>query len=121
MLLPRLLPGLLGGIPLTALHHWRFLLEFLYATYFPSWNVGIYGQCHERYCFVTLTFNFKVTGGLLKVRFWPFFHILAQCSYTVRPSYGKFSGYFQNHKILPGSIFGLLLKNKMAARDVYLT
>ena len=44
--------------------------------------VGIYGQCHERYCFVTLTFNFKVTGGLLKVRFWPFFHILAQFSYT---------------------------------------
>ena len=42
--------------------------------------MGIYGQCHERYCFVTLTFNFKVTGGLLKVRFWPFFHILAQFS-----------------------------------------
>ena len=30
----------------------------------------------------TLTFNFKVTGGLLKVRIWPFFHILAQFSYT---------------------------------------
>ena len=26
----------------------------------------IYGQYHERYCFVTLTFNFKVTCGLLK-------------------------------------------------------
>ena len=35
--------------------------------------MGIYGQCHKRYCFVTLTFNFKVTSGLLKVRFWPFF------------------------------------------------
>ena len=35
--------------------------------------MGIYGQCHKSYCFVTLTFNFKVTGGLLKVRFWPFF------------------------------------------------
>ena len=42
------------------------------------WYVGIYGQCHKCYCFVTLTFNFKVTGGLLKVRLWPFFHILAQ-------------------------------------------
>ena len=31
---------------------------------------------------MTLTFNFKVTGGLLKVRFWLFFHILAQFSYT---------------------------------------
>ena len=50
--------------------------------------VRIYGQCHEHYCFVTLTFNSKVTGGLLKVRFWPFFHILAQFSYTERSSYG---------------------------------
>ena len=33
-------------------------------------------------CFVTLTFNLKVTGGLLKVSFWPFFHFLAQFSYT---------------------------------------
>ena len=35
--------------------------------------MSIYRQCHEHYCFVTLTFNFKVTGGLLKIRFWPFF------------------------------------------------
>ena len=27
----------------------------------------------------------------------------------------KFSGYIHNHKILPGNIFGLILKNKMAA------
>ena len=33
---------------------------------------------------VSLTFNFKVTGGLLKVRFWPFSHILAQFSLTGR-------------------------------------
>ena len=32
--------------------------------------------------FVTLTFNFKVTGGLLKVGFWLFFHIVAKFSYT---------------------------------------
>ena len=32
-----------------------------------------------------------------------------------------FAGYIHNHKILPGNIFGLILKNKMAARDVYLT
>ena len=32
-----------------------------------------------------------------------------------------FSGYIHNHKILPGNIFGLILKNKMAARDVYST
>ena len=31
---------------------------------------------------MTLTCNFKVTVDLLKVRFWPFFHILAQSSYT---------------------------------------
>ena len=38
--------------------------------------------------FVTLTFNFKVTGGVLKVRFWPVFHILAKFSYTERSSHG---------------------------------
>ena len=30
----------------------------------------------------------------------------------------KFAGYIHNHKILPGNIFGLILKkNKMAAKD----
>ena len=33
----------------------------------------------------------------------------------------KFAGYIHNHKILPGNIFGLILKNKMATRDVYLS
>ena len=33
----------------------------------------------------------------------------------------KFAGYIHNNKILPGNTFGLNLKNKMAARDVYLT
>ena len=33
----------------------------------------------------------------------------------------KFTGYIHNHKILPGNIFGLILKNKMAARDIYST
>ena len=33
----------------------------------------------------------------------------------------KFAGYIHNHKILPGNIFGLILKNKMAATDVCLT
>ena len=37
------------------------------------------------------------------------------------PSLLKFAGYIHNHKILPGNIFGLILKNKMAARDVYST
>ena len=33
----------------------------------------------------------------------------------------KFAGYIHNHKILPGNIFDLILKNKMADIDVYLT
>ena len=46
-------------------------------------------QCHERYCFVTLTFNLKVTGGLLKVRCWPFFTFLPSSPIQkVRSSYG---------------------------------
>ena len=31
----------------------------------------------------------------------------------------KFSGYIHNHKILPGNIFGLILKNKMATTGVF--
>ena len=37
------------------------------------------------------------------------------------PSLLKFAGYINNHKMLPGNIFGLILKNKMAAGDVYST
>ena len=33
----------------------------------------------------------------------------------------KFAGYIHNHKILPGNIFGLILKNKMAAMGVSLS
>ena len=31
----------------------------------------------------------------------------------------KFSGYIHSHKILPGNIFGLILKNKMAATGIF--
>ena len=31
----------------------------------------------------------------------------------------KFAGYIHNHKILPGNVFGLILKNKMAATGVF--
>ena len=33
----------------------------------------------------------------------------------------KFAGYIHNHKILPGNIFGLILKNKMATTGVFST
>ena len=33
----------------------------------------------------------------------------------------KFAAYIHNHKILPGNIFGLILKNKMAATGVSLS
>ena len=33
----------------------------------------------------------------------------------------KFAGYIHNHKILPGNIFGLILKNKIAAMGVFST
>ena len=33
----------------------------------------------------------------------------------------QFAGYIHNHKILPGNIFGLILKNKMAATGVFST
>ena len=33
----------------------------------------------------------------------------------------KFAGYIHSHKILPGNIFGLILKNKMATTGVFST
>ena len=33
----------------------------------------------------------------------------------------KFAGYIHNHKILPGNIFGFILKNKMAATGIFST
>ena len=33
----------------------------------------------------------------------------------------KFAGYIHNHKMLPGNIFGLILKNQMAATGVFST
>ena len=33
----------------------------------------------------------------------------------------KFAGYIHKHKILPGNIYGLILKNKMAAMGIYST
>ena len=33
----------------------------------------------------------------------------------------KFAGYIHNHKILPGNIFGLILKNKMVATGIFST
>ena len=35
-------------------------------------------------------------------------------------SFLKFAGYIHNHKILPGNIFGLILKNKMATLGIFL-
>ena len=70
-------PGILriqyGHVAAAEISFGRDNLKNILGYTFQIWYVGIYGQCHERYCFVTLTFNFKVTGGLLKVRFWPFF------------------------------------------------
>ena len=33
----------------------------------------------------------------------------------------KFAGYIHNHKILPGNIFVLILKNKMATKGIFLS
>ena len=47
------------------------------------------------------------------------FHRYCSNKKTVIASLLKFAGYLQNHKILPGNIFGLILKNKMAATDFF--
>ena len=49
------------------------------------------------------------------------FHRYHSNEKNITASLLKFAGYIHNHKIFPGNIFGLILKNKMASRDVYLT
>ena len=49
-----------------------------------------------------------------------FHHYCSNKKKTIIASLLKFAGYIHNHKILPGNIFGLILKNKLAARDIYL-
>ena len=49
------------------------------------------------------------------------FTVTALTKKNIIASLLKFAGFINNNKILPGNIFGLILKNKMAARDVYFT
>ena len=49
------------------------------------------------------------------------FHHYRSNEKTIIASLLKFAGYIHNHKILPGNIFGLILKNKMAAMGVFST
>ena len=49
------------------------------------------------------------------------FHRYRSNEKSIIASLLKFAGYIHNHKILPENIFGRILKNKMAVRDVYST
>ena len=49
------------------------------------------------------------------------FHRYRSNEKSIIASLLKFAGYIHNHKILPGNIFGLILKNKMAAMGVSLS
>ena len=47
------------------------------------------------------------------------FHCYCSNEKNIIASLLKFAGYIHNHKIFPGNIFGLILKNKMAATGVF--
>ena len=49
------------------------------------------------------------------------FHHYCSTEKNIIASLLKFAGYIYNHKILPGNIFGLILKNKMAATGIFST
>ena len=49
------------------------------------------------------------------------FHCYRSNEKNIIASLLRFAGYIHNHKILPGNIFGLILKNKMAATGVFST
>ena len=46
------------------------------------------------------------------------FHCYRSNDKNIIASLLKFAGYIHNHKVLLGNIFGLILNNKMAARDI---
>ena len=46
------------------------------------------------------------------------FHRYRSSEKNIVASLLKFAGYIHNYKILPGNIFGLILKNKMATMGV---
>ena len=48
------------------------------------------------------------------------FHCYHSNEKNIIASLLKFAGYIHNHKILPGNIFGLILKNKMAATGIFM-
>ena len=47
------------------------------------------------------------------------FHCYRSNKKNIIASLVKFAGYIHSHKILPGNIFGLILKSKMAATGVF--
>ena len=49
------------------------------------------------------------------------FHCFRSNKKNIIASVLKFARYIYNHKILPANIFGLILKNKMAATGVFFT
>ena len=49
------------------------------------------------------------------------FHRYRSNEKNIIASFLKFAKYIHNHKILPGNIFGLILKNKMATTGVFST
>ena len=49
------------------------------------------------------------------------FHSYQYNEKNIKASLLKFTGYIHNHKMMPGNIFGLILKNKMATTCVFST
>ena len=47
------------------------------------------------------------------------FHCYHSNEKNIIASLLKYAGYIHNHKILPGNIFGLILKNKMIATGIF--
>ena len=107
-------------LTLTILHenYWKWLwrLSTWWSTSIQFVDLGYCFQGHLRPAKMTQKWY---------LRLWSHIPLLLAVTALTRkkiiPSLLKFAGYIHNHKILPGNIFGLILKNKMAARDVYST
>ena len=89
--------------PFFKVKSWKVILNGLYLAY-------LYTIAYCRFCFAT-------SPPQCVERF----HHYRSNEKIIIASLLIFPGYIHNHKILPGNIFGLILKNKMAATSVSLS
>ena len=72
--------------------------------------------CYDIYLWISLCYAATMSQCVERLH-----HYRSNEKTNIIASLLKFAGYIHNHKVLPGNIFGLILKNKMAVMGVFAT